>query len=454
MNRVHEFLWLLGALVAGVAAVIAAIHPVVLLAIPAVAVAWCLHKPGRILPLLFGCLLLLPATTTIQAISPSGLLLIATGLAVLAAVQRGDLSMQSQVRYVAPFLLIVLAMSVANWPGERTFQIAMRTFLFVAIIAWHVTREARYHPRDARRAAVVVLWASAPVAILSVYQRVSGTWPVIDDLASGKQYTSAAYAGRVAGTLGHPIIYGLVAATMVVVALGLRPRCWQLLLVANGAGVLLSGSRSAFLGLAAVAVVLLVKSRAAVLRPIVAYWLAVAVALVAVAVSVGAASSVFDDLQRRLDLAGDVSGAARSTRLEIGWSLVTADPVTFLFGHGANAYQTLLTSANVFGDTEANTFDNTYILFWYDYGALAVAAFVGLLAIGVLRGREPGSMIVLLFSTAIFFFDIPSWPAALGVTLLGWMLLTTPDRTQSAPSSPRHHKHFPADREASRSPIW
>ncbi|MBM0233449.1 O-antigen ligase family protein [Micromonospora sp. STR1_7] len=143
-----------------------------------------------------------------------------------------------------------LVSGLVHWHGAKPIVVGLSPLLCVGVLCWHVVEEARRDRRLVIRIAEWLTWFSVPVAAFAKYQTLSRSWPIFDQLAYHWTYTSAFDATRAVGISGHPIIYGTFAMTMALVALTIRGRFWYVPLTANLMGLVLSGTRSAWVGIA------------------------------------------------------------------------------------------------------------------------------------------------------------------------------------------------------------
>ncbi|MGK5442027.1 hypothetical protein ACSNN7_09405 [Micromonospora sp. URMC 105] len=138
---------------------------------------------------------------------------------------------------------------IAHWHGVKPVVVGVAPLLCFGVLGWHLIEEARRDPRTIRRIAEAFTWFSVAVAVFAKYQTLSRTWPIFDQLAYHWTYTSAFDATRAVGLSGHPIIYGTFAMAMALVALSIRGRFWYVPFTANLVGLVLSGTRSAWIGM-------------------------------------------------------------------------------------------------------------------------------------------------------------------------------------------------------------
>ncbi|WP_298461444.1 O-antigen ligase family protein [uncultured Cellulomonas sp.] len=426
----------LGAVLAALLGWAVASDPKLLALVAGAGLAAVLVRPrAGALALVLG-MLFVPVTVTITVDDRwpiSTLTYLLVGGAAVAAVGRLRRFVQGAPDWgvLLPILPVAVAVAVAvavSWPGFDAVQAPIRTLALYALIAWHVVAELRRDPGLTHRVVVAVVWGGVAVSLLALYQRLTGTWPVLDAWASAVQYSSRAYGGRPGGTQGHPIVFGAVAVTATALALARRPRWWPIAAGLTTLGVAVSGSRSAFLALLVVAAVHVLARRERgrlVTRGTVGIAVVGVVAALAAAVAApAAAGDLWRSFLLRLQIGGDVSAGARTLRLQLAWEQITRDPATFLLGAGPGAEQRLLQSARI-GDGQAVTLDNFYVSVWLDYGLAAVLALAVPLLVAVVRGRGAGRLVLAVLAVEMAFFYVLTWPAAMAIGILGWALLSS-----------------------------
>lgn len=398
-------------------------------AVLAAVLVWGLAAPRRLNYTLFVVLLLTPVTINLGVpLYPVWTVLGgATAIALLGRLHRFDPDARPQLRDAWPFALpiVLLAVALAGWADPKDLIASLIPFGCYAIIAWHVVDEARRDPAEIRRIARFCTWLGVPVGLLAIYQRISGTWPVLDQLATSSAFTAhAAGLTRSAGTLGHPIIYGTFCMAMMCVGLALRGRWWLVPLGFNAVGLLLTGSRSAWIGMAmAGAAWWIARDKKLTKRGL--YAIAAAVGALALLAVFGPPPfrAVADAVAARLsNLTGSSSATARYTRTAEGWNGIWDTPVTVLIGRGPEAHVQYFEETGI-ADGLAQTFDNSYLTLWYDFGVVGLVAFVGLLGLVFLRFRSLSARLLLIgFAVQIWFFDFFLWPCAGGVVVMAYAL--------------------------------
>ncbi|MFF4892044.1 hypothetical protein [Micromonospora chersina] len=214
---------------------------------------WVLMEPIRITWAIFVISFAIPVTIDFgYPTNPSyTLLLILFVLAAWGRVLRAERDGWPRALIGAALLLpscAVLA-GVVHWHGAKPVVVGVAPLLCFGVLGWHLVEEARRDPQSILRLAEVLTWLSVAVAAFAKYQTLSHTWPIFDQLAYTWTYTSAFDATRAVGISGHPIIYGTFAMAMALAALTIRGRFWYIPFTANLVGLVLSGTRSAWIGM-------------------------------------------------------------------------------------------------------------------------------------------------------------------------------------------------------------
>jgi O-antigen ligase len=331
----------------------------------------------------------------------------------------------------------VLILTVLDRAQAGTVVSATRPAIAVGLLSLGIRTLVKTRPTVVTRAVLPVLWVAAAVGLLAVYQRATGTWPFLDTNAAGPQYTAATYPGRSGGTMGHPIILGLVMTAAIGLTLHIRPRGRWLILTLCTVGLILSGSRSAYVALLVVGIAVVITNRRTLLtarRLIPVLYFSIIAALLAFALARAELSNALGDLFKRFVVQGDASVGQRQDRYRIAWSIITETPRDMFFGHGAGYDTRYLTTTDT-GFSTSLTFDNTYLSLWINYGifGLAVVVVAGLVA---LRAASlPGRILIGIIGIEALFFEITSWPAVLMLLALGFGLARGSDiRLKREPS--------------------
>ncbi|MGC4776995.1 hypothetical protein [Micromonospora chalcea] len=213
---------------------------------------WVLTEPVRITWAVFVIAFAVPVTIDVgYPTNPSyALLLVLFLLAAWGRVLRAERDGWPPKALAAALVLPACAVlaGLVHWHGVKPIAVGVAPLLCFGVLAWHLAEEARHDRRTVRRIAEALTWFSVAVAVFAKYQTASRSWPIFDQFAYDWTYTSAFDATRAVGLSGHPIIYGTFTMAMVLVALTLRGRFWYVPVTANLVGLVLSGTRSAWVG--------------------------------------------------------------------------------------------------------------------------------------------------------------------------------------------------------------
>lgn len=380
-------------------------------------------RRGGLLGILLLAMLYVPVTLQyglpVTNITAFYLVLAGTGV-ILTIRGRRNLTVNMFGLAAVPTALVLVASLAAHATLATTLN-AARPFLAVGLLALGIRLCSMDRPQMLARAIAPLMWAGVAVAALAVYQRAAGVWPVLDQNSIGTQYTSLTYPGRSGGTMGHPIILGAVLAFVLIIAVATRPRLWPFFAAAAGLGVVLSGSRSAFVALAVVGVAAAITERRrlfAARNLIPGLWSLALGTLLALIFAGGWVNEVAGELYRRAVLSGDESVGQRSDRYNLAWNLITENTSTVVFGRGPGFDVTYLRTVNA-GFSSAFTFDNTYVSVWMNYGIVVLALMIVAVAIAAKRSSGLGRAIILLAAVEGMFFELTSWPAMLAMLALG-----------------------------------
>ncbi|MBB5479391.1 O-antigen ligase family protein [Micromonospora parathelypteridis] len=425
---------------------------------------WVLLDPVRITWAVFIVAFTIPVTINFgYPTNPSyTLLLLLFVLAVWGRLLRAE---RDGWRRNAILAVLVLPLSgllsgLVHWHGAKPIVVGLAPLACVGVLCWHVFEEARRDRQLIIRIAEWLTWLSVPVAVFAKYQTVTLSWPIFDQLAYHWTYTSAFDATRAVGISGHPIIYGSFAMAMALIALTIRGRYWYIPVIANLVGLVLSGTRSAWVGIVlALALWLLLRWRTISWRGVGSAILIATTALMLVAVkpsvfsfvtnaaprptwfpgsptpptsgpgsststpgssgpAKGSADPVGTAESRISDPLQSASANARFARISVVWDGITQDWSTVVFGNGPESNVRYLEKVAI-GDGEAQVFDNTYLTFWYNYGLLGLAGLLSLLTVLWWRLRSVTTRILLVgLAAQVFFFDAWLWIGAVAVFVL------------------------------------
>jgi hypothetical protein len=317
-------------------------------------------------------------------------------------------------------LLPIVLVGFIHGTAVGAWLTATRPLIVLVVVAWHVRAEVRLAPERLRSVAVMLAWAAPALLLLAAYQRIAGSWPVLDEFATSKSYTSRGDPSRTAAIMGHPILYGAYCMVTAVIVAALRPKWWKWLLAAALLGLVLSGARSAWIGTAAALLVLL-----AMHRPRITFWgwysalLLACATLLAMIFYPQVLNDLVDTAAGRLEnLTQSSSALARNLRVDIAWYQISGSGESWWWGLGPGALVEYFSGVQI-SDNLAATFDNSYLSLWYEYGVVTLAAFavVALCAI-FRRGSSVGRLLMLAIVTQICFFDFYQWPLMIGAIAL------------------------------------
>jgi hypothetical protein len=401
------------------------IDPLLVIAVPVAAgFLACIVRPNIGIYALV--LLLFFAPVTINAGWPGQtttyVFLAALILAIGGRISRFVTKQQSvnEASWILLLLLPVALSGILHETSLKDFWAYGKSLIVLVVVAWHVTAEARLAPERLRRVAVIIAWFAIPLFVLAAYQRATGSWPVLDQFAVAKSYTSRGDPTRTAAIMGHSILYGgycMVAAT---ISATLKPRHWKWLFAASLAGLVLSGARSAWLGMAVIFILLLV-----IYRPKVTFLRSYGLLLLTCGVlfAMIAAPQAVDDITGtawgRIDnVTESVSALARQLRVNMAWVQITDNESTWTWGLGPGALVAYFTVVTI-SDSLAATFDNSYLTLWYEYGVIPVVILSVALLVGIFRnGPTVGRLLLLGITIQIWFFDFYQWPLMIGAISL------------------------------------
>lgn len=422
---------------------LAVINPLLVVALPvAIGFLVCVVNPNIGIYALMAMLFLVPVTINAgwPGQTTTYVFFAALALSLGGRLSRAIRGTQSLVDSSAVLLLLlpIALAGVVHGVGTGEWLTHTRPLVVLVFVAWHVRAEGRLDPERLRRVAIMLAWAAPALLLLAAYQRVSGSWPVLDTFASSKSYTSKGDPSRTAAIMGHPILYGAYCMVAAVISAALRPQRWRWLLAAALLGLVLSGARSAWIGTAAALIVLLLLH-----RPKITFWggysalLITSVTVLAMIFYPQAINELVSSAVGRLEnLTESSSALARNLRVDIAWIQITDTQDTWWWGLGPGALVAYFTVAKV-GDNLAATFDNSYLSMWYEYGIISLVAFciVGLCAI-LRKGDSAGRVLMLAVAAQIVFFDFYQWPLMIGAVALAGGLRATSSPGAAAESEP------------------
>jgi len=404
---------------------LALFKPILVLAVPAaLAFLYCAVRPSVGLYALVAMLFFTPITINLgwpgQAVTY--VFYAALALAVLGRLVRAITRKQRmfEAGWVLWFLLPIMFSGFIHGTSLGDWFTNVKPLLVLVVVSWHVVAEARLDPQRIRRVALMIAWAAPALFLLAAYQRVAGYWPVMDQFAIAKSYTSRGDAARSAAIMGHSILYGGYCMVTALISAVLAPKWWRVLLLASIGGLLLTGARSAWLGAAVALLVVLV-----VRRPKISFWglysgiVGLSLLLVAMIAFPHAVDEVVAAASGRLEnFAESQSALARQLRVDLAWGQIAHTEFSWWWGLGPGALVAYFSSTKT-KDNLAATFDNSYLTLWYDYGVIPVLLLAIMLLVMVLRpGALLGRVLALGIAVQIIFFDFYQWPLMIGAIAL------------------------------------
>lgn len=374
--------------------------------------------------LVWGCvgiLMLFPATIATQQ-ALTGAFFFAAYLAIVYLFFSGASARSWAALLIAGIPLAGLALTGVGSPA--TVITATAPILATVAVSTAMVHFARTDQAGFRTIVVALIYLSMPVVLLAIYQRVTGTWPVLDEFA---RLTSASSDGRSAANFGHPIIYGVFAQTMAVSAWFYRPKLWQLAVFGNVVGLILTGTRGSWVAfLVMLALSLIVFARRAgksvnATRSIGGAFAAILTVAVLIIAFPTAFHSAVDSVETRLDsVAAKSSTKAREARARLAVESIASGPQTLLVGHGPGAAQNFWIRTGNLGDTGAATFDSSYLTLAYDYGVLGGGLLsLALLLFALLPGQAVGRIVVVGLGVSLYTFDWAGWPSVVALIAIG-----------------------------------
>lgn len=409
--------------VCGIAGVLMA-PTLVALGVAALAFIACALKPNVSLYVIFALAFFTPVTISVGL---PGLMLTYVFGAILFLCVAGRfvraLTKEQALGTSAGYLLWlvpIVVIGAVHGVGPIALQEAARPLIVLIVLLWHVSAEAKLSPERLRRVALMIAGVAPLLLLLAVYQRAAGYWPVLDELAISPSYKSTGDASRSAAIMGHPILYSAYCMVAITVAIAIRSKWSTLIWVSAGLGLILSGSRSAWVATALVLALYVIARRP---KPtpggLGIAFVAITVVMAAAVFTPGAVDNVYGTLSGRLnDLAESESALARILRTDLAWQQITDSSETFFLGLGPGALVAYF-AQNAVGDNLAKTFDNSYLTLWYEYGFFGAAALSTLVFLTLAhKGAATGKLLIIGVATQIFLFDFYQWPLMLAALAL------------------------------------
>lgn len=358
------------------------------------------------------------------------LLLAIVALALISRFRSGlrgrPLSRQSWVWLVAAVAVVVSSVpnGIAHGVSLPEQIAVLRVVGFPIVVALLLKASPGANTASLSRTLSAATWTASLVAVLMVVQVGLGQWPFLDEFSISHNYTSAAFGGRPGGTVGHPIVSAYVLAALVAVQVYRRNRWWWLTSSVGIVAVVMSGSRSAWLVLAVTlgGLILVWLRRKSSPR---VFWVSVGSGVAAV-ISALIVLALSPAVQRflesstalsRLNIFNDASGMYRGNRVEAAFALIAETPWTIVFGHGPGFAQQYLTEIGIL-DGQPASFDQSYLSFWIDFGAVGLIVFVTPFLACLLRGSALSRVFAGSFLIISAFVTVLNWVSVLATAIL------------------------------------
>lgn len=211
--------------------------------------------------------------------------------------------------------------------------------------------------------------------------------------------------GRAMGSTSQPIPYGMLLGFCVLVCLWFAVRDRSILLyslsVLGVVGMVFSGTRSAFLSLAAALAIWLAFRLAR--KPVLFYsYLAVGL--------VGGLAALFVGLSLGgTDLTSSSSYTHRLGILDSAGNLFSRNPLEVLVGSGYESVRSLIASGVVSGEPGIMVIDQEYVRTLAGVGVAGLALLIGAIVAGLRRGTELSRLMIAYLAIGLLAFDGLSW---------------------------------------------
>ncbi|PWW21399.1 hypothetical protein JD79_00528 [Geodermatophilus normandii] len=339
------------------------------------------------------------------------------------------------MRWTTPVTLLTVVLLCATVSAVRSAAVdeLVTATLTAALLVGCALLAVNCGPGDVRlltRGLVLLALAELAVALASAllgvpapwgYLGIAGTTFEVNDLVP-------ALGGRSTGSMAHPIPFGTLMALAAALCLTSVTR-WPLLVrtVAGAAacyGLALSGSRSAALVLCTAAVVTVLTPRALRIG---------AAARVGVVLVLAAAVLALQDarLSAVTSLQGTGSLTHRLGALDALTRLLGRPPAETLLGSGTGSLDDLF-AAGLLQRDGFLTVDNQLVTTFALSGLVGLAALLGMVAVGLLRGVPGVRPAALLLVGMVMSFDLLEWTAT-AVLFVVLVLLGSARRPAAAP---------------------
>ncbi|WP_394769548.1 O-antigen ligase family protein [Lacisediminihabitans sp.] len=239
------------------------------------------------------------------------------------------------------------------------------------------------------------------LGLKAMWPRANGT----DVIANRVNSIVPFLAGRAMGSTSQPIPYGVLLGFALIVCLWFAVRRKSALLYSAAAlafvGMLLSGTRSALLGVgAAIALwaLLALRHRLRILIPVLAVIVVGAVTtLVVVLTSGDRALLTSDSVLHRLGI------------LETAANLLKRNAADFLFGRGYQSMGVLIRSGVVHGVAGIDVFDEEFVRTIASVGLIGLLLLIAAIALGLRRGNQLSRLLIVFIVLGFFAYDALSW---------------------------------------------
>lgn len=316
------------------------------------------------------------------------------------------------VRPLVPALVVVFFVSglVSTW---IVFPEGTPGFIRLALLGvLAVVVSAQFSVADRSTAIAGLLTAAVVQVVAGVMQSLSGTPPLWgfgrDDGGAAVVYQNPLLGDTVIrwqGTAGHPIPYAMVIVLALITVLATRMarrRKWVVVLVlAYGAALFFSGTRTALLaGLVAVCYLFLLSGQSK--HRFWNYLAAVVIISGAYLLDFGLRSGVDE-------LVDSGSFTNRQDALTSIVKLMGRSSSAVLFGNGAGSEQTLF-AAGLLQQNGFNVIDNQLVTTLATQGILGAALLITIFLAALISGDRTKRALILVLIVMLFSFDYLRWP--------------------------------------------
>lgn len=339
------------------------------------------------------------------------------------------------------YVLITVASSIGGQTTAAQFLVFLLAFLVAAAVC-----TLRFTREDVRTFMFGIFGLAVFEVILGVIELQTGRgplWALVGRTEGPGLRNTFLGSGdfRVLGSLGHPIIYGMIACIVILFAVDMSlalARRWRIVFGLVGVTMLvLSGTRSAVVALSVTLVYLfIVIARSAVTRLRNAF-----IALIGTAFTVLLFPGLLSALDDSTDyLVNSGSYTHRQGAIEaIPRLLAQEDPLRWLFGTGFNSLSRAYAEGLLQNDG-LDVPDNQVVTSLVTTGVIGLLAVVGLFVNAIVRGSRAFTPSLVLVAIMFFSFDALVWPVALLLITVFWLtpregaVLAEPDGKLAVPS--------------------